>query len=144
MPCSEGLKVLVVDDDPVVRERLALHLREWGHEATQAASVRSAVRTMERARPDVVISDVVLPGSSGLDLLRRVKAEVGHLPVVLISAHMGQDHAAEAMREGADDLLAKPVDLGEVRELLEAVHDRLHATERPHADVAEGAPEPGV
>lgn len=143
MACSKGLRVLVVDDDPIVRERLAFHLREWGHEATQAASVRSAVRTMERARPDVVISDVVLPGSSGLVLLRRVKAEIGHLPVVLISAHVGPDHAAEAMREGADDLLAKPLDIGEVRELLDAAHDRLHATERPHADIAEGTPEPG-
>lgn len=137
MACTEGLRVLVVDDDPVVRERLAFHLDDWGHEASLAGSARSAVRRIGELRPDVVITDVVFPDSSGFDLLRELKARDAALPIILISAHVEPDQAARAMRAGADDLLPKPLDVDQLRSLVDGAHDRLHALARAHAGLLE-------
>lgn len=133
MACSRGLRVLVVDDDPVIREIVAERLRRWGHEALVAAESREAMRRAREEAPDVVLTDVVLPRGSGHDLLRQLKSHDPRRPVVLMSAHFGADDAARYMRAGADDFLTKPVDGDELRQLLEAIHERLHAASRAHA-----------
>lgn len=125
MSRSRGLAVLVVDDDPVVRERLTYHLRGWGHEAAVAADVPSALHHVDRDRPDLVICDVVLPGASGFDLLGELADLEPSLPVILISAHVGPDHAARAMRAGAHELLVKPLDVDELRAVVEVTRHRL-------------------
>lgn len=71
---QQPLRVLIVDDEPALREVLLLRLRGWGYDAWAAADVDDAEARIEERRPDVVVTDVVLPGSSGIDLLRRLKA----------------------------------------------------------------------
>jgi len=76
---------------------------------------------MARARPDLVLSDVVLPGLSGLDLLRRFKRNDADLPVILITAHANVDAAVEAMKAGATDFLTKPIDPAALHAQIDAV-----------------------
>ena len=97
--------VLVVDDEPALREVLSQRLTGWGYRVATAGDVREAEALLEHAEPDLVLSDVVLPGLSGLDLLRRFKARDNALPVVLITAHGNVDAAVEAMKAGATDFL---------------------------------------
>src|SRR5687768_755264 len=80
------LRVLVVDDEPALREVLSLRLAEWGHDVRVIADAVEALRELDLRPPDIVLCDVVLPGSSGLALLRRIKEHNPRLPVVMITA----------------------------------------------------------
>jgi len=117
---EKRLTVLVVDDEPAVREVLAMRVEDWGHDVVAAADADEADAAIRSRAPDVVISDVVLPGTSGLDLLRRLKGDDPGRPVILITAHGSIDAAVEAMKGGAQDFLTKPLDYGKLRALLEA------------------------
>jgi DNA-binding NtrC family response regulator len=121
------LSVLVIDDEPAVREVLSLRIEGWGHEVRAAADAVEAERELVAREPDVIISDVVLPGLSGLELLARLKSTDLSLPVILITAHGSIDAAVEAMKLGAQDFLTKPLDYGKLRSLLE-----MSATELRH------------
>jgi two-component system response regulator HydG len=114
------LSVLVVDDEPALREVLFLRITDWGHDVRTVADVAAAERELEVRRPDVVLCDVVLPGSSGLALLHRIKERDHRLPVVMMTAHGNIDSAVEAMKAGATDFLTKPLDHRMVQALLEA------------------------
>lgn len=118
---THGLSVLVVDDEPALREVLSLRLEGWGHAVTTAADAPEADAALQRVHPDVILSDVVLPGASGLDLLRRIKRFDPALPVILMTAHANVDAAVEAMKDGAADFLTKPVEAETLRALLDAI-----------------------
>jgi len=90
------LAVLVVDDEPALREVLSLRIADWGYDVTTVADVAEAERALERHPPDLVLCDVVLPGGSGLELLKRIKRQDPRLPVVMITAHGDIDRAVEA------------------------------------------------
>ncbi|MGB5880390.1 MAG: response regulator, partial [Thermoanaerobaculia bacterium] len=110
-PKSEGdLRVLVVDDEAAMREVLDMRLQQWGFETHLAASGLEAREILRRVAPDVVISDVVLPDVSGLDLLRSLQDGKPGRPVILITAYGTVDTAVEAMKVGAFDFLTKPLD----------------------------------
>jgi len=126
---QQSLRVLIVDDEPALREVLLLRLRGWGYDAWAAADVEDAEARIEAQRPDVVVTDVVLPGSSGIDLLRRLKAVDASLPVILITAHAGVDAAVEAMKAGAQDFLTKPIEYTTLHALLEATAVELRERE---------------
>ena len=115
-----GLSVLVVDDEQALREVLALRIAGWGHEVRTVPDAAEAEREIDRQRPDIVLSDVVMPGSSGLELLKRIKRQDEHMPVVMMTAHGDIDGAVEAMKSGARDFLTKPLDHMALYALLEA------------------------
>ncbi len=115
------LNVLVVDDEPALREVLALRVADWGHEVRTIAEGPLAEGEIERHRPDVVLCDLVLPGSSGMELMRRITRTDGRLPVVMMTAHGDIDAAVEAMKSGATDFLTKPLDYVALRALLESI-----------------------
>src|SRR3970040_778551 len=102
-------KILIVDDDPAMLESFNVLLESWGFEVLQAADAREAKQLVERNDPDIVISDVVMPEVSGLELLRELKAGNPHRPVILITARGSIDMAVEAIKQGARDFLTKPV-----------------------------------
>ncbi len=118
---TESLSVLVVDDEAALREVLTVRLGGWGYNVTTAADADEAAAVLERQAPDVVLSDVVLPGASGLELLQRVRENAPGLPVVMITAHRNVDAAVEAMKGGAMDFLTKPLDYTNLHALLESV-----------------------
>jgi DNA-binding NtrC family response regulator len=113
-------KILVVDDDPGIRESFTVLLSSWGFDVLQAGDGMEAEGIVERQDPDIVISDVVMPEISGLELLRKLKAGDPHRPVLLVTAQGSIDMAVEAMKAGARDFLTKPVtDLPKLKSLLD-------------------------
>ncbi len=120
------IEVLVVDDEPALREVLTLRIADWGHDVRAVSSAAEAVRELDRSPPDLVLCDVVLPGSSGLAVLQRVKEHDPRLPVVMMTAHANIDNAVDAMKSGAADYLTKPIDHDALRALLDVRASEMH------------------
>lgn len=118
---SPRLGVLVIDDEPALREVLSLRIADRGHDVRAVGDAAEAERQIDRHRPDVVLCDLVLPGSSGMELMRRIKRNDERLPVVMITAHGNVDGAVEAMKSGATDFLTKPLDYVSLHALLESI-----------------------
>ena len=113
-------KILMVDDDPAMRESFDVLLQSWGFDVLQAADAREAKELVDRHDPDIVITDVVMPEISGLELLRDLKAGNPQRPVLLITARGSIDMAVEAIKQGARDFLTKPVtDFTKLKALLD-------------------------
>ena len=114
--------ILVVDDEIRYRELYARVLRDAGFAVHESGSAAEALLYMDTSIPDMIVSDVRMPGESGLDLLRRVREARPELPFLLVTAFADVREAVDALKLGAVDYLAKPVDLDE---LLAAVRDTL-------------------
>ena len=119
---DKGNAILVVDDDASQRSLLESFLAANGLRVGTAASGEEALAAVDAQTPAMMISDVRMPGISGLDLLRRVREKAPGLPVLLVTAYADIRDAVGAMRDGAVDYLEKPIDLDE---LLTAVHAAL-------------------
>lgn len=118
-------KILVVDDDPTMRDVLELRLARWGFQVVVTGEVATAAALVQAENPDIVLSDVVMPGISGLDLLRELKGSDPDRPVVLLTAHGTVERAVEAMKSGALDFLTKPLDYANLKAVLDqALRDR--------------------
>ena len=115
------LSVLVLDDEAALREVLSLRIADWGHDVRAVGDAAAALQAIDSARPDVVLCDLVLPGSSGMAVLARVKEQDPSLPVVMMTAHGNIDGAVDAMKSGASDFLTKPLDHEMLRALLETI-----------------------
>ena len=107
-------RILVVDDDDSIRETFANHLSDAGHQVTTAASAERALGQLAGVDPALVITDVRMPGMSGLELLDRIKASRPDIDVVVITAHEDMRTAIDAMKAGAYDYLVKPLDLDHI------------------------------
>jgi DNA-binding NtrC family response regulator len=114
--------ILVVDDEVRYRELYARVLRDAGFSILEAREAQEALKLLKAEAPDMIVSDVRMPGASGLDLLRRVRDDHPGLPFLLVTAFADVREAVDALKLGAVDYLAKPVDLDE---LLAAVRDTL-------------------
>ena len=121
MRINSKLDVLVVDDEPALREGLSQRLQGWGFDVTTAVNAAEADRAMDRRRPDLVLTDLMLPGISGIELLRRFKRHDPDVAVIVMTAHGNVDAAVEAMKAGATDFLTKPIDADALRALLESL-----------------------
>jgi len=113
--------VLVVDDDPDVRASIAEFLDDEGAEVVVAASAEDALSIIATTRPELVISDVRMPGLSGLELLRLIRERAPEVDVVLMTAFDDMPTIVSAMRAGASDFLTKPLDLADLRAVLSRV-----------------------
>jgi DNA-binding NtrC family response regulator len=122
---DNGLRILVVDDEAVMREVLAIRLEQMGLEVHLAANGSEAREVTERVQPDLVISDVMMPDIDGLELLRILKAGDPDRPVVLITAHGTVDSAVEALKRGALDFLTKPLDYDKLAAVLDTARTDL-------------------
>ena len=108
-----GSTVLIVDDERTLARAVKAFLTESGYEAEVAGDAEQALEMLETLRPDVVFSDVRLPGMNGIDLLRRIREFDPGIAVVIMTAHGTIEGAVEAVKLGAFDYLKKPVDLEE-------------------------------
>jgi two-component system response regulator AtoC len=106
--------VLVVDDEPLIRQSLHAVLVDEGFAVAAAASAAEAWIAFERDRPDIVLLDLVLGDGDGLEILRRMKALAPQTKVILVSAHGSFEHAVKAMQRGGYDFIKKPFELEEV------------------------------
>ncbi len=119
-------RLLVVDDEAGQRDLLAGFLRDLGAEVLEAASGEEALEICDRALPDVVISDVRMPGADGTELLRRIKATNPEVEVVLATAYGTVGDAVACLKDGAADYLLKPLDLDEVEHVVRRAVERRH------------------
>ena len=115
--------VFVVDDESRQRELYASTLRNAGIEVEELASAELALEKLQEVTPDMIISDVRMPGMSGVTLLRQVRSTHFELPFLLVTAFADIRDAVKVLKLGAVDYLEKPIDLDE---LLAAVDDVLH------------------
>ncbi|HEX3135094.1 MAG TPA: sigma-54 dependent transcriptional regulator [Planctomycetota bacterium] len=135
-PAVDTATILIVDDDAAVCWALEQVLKTQGYQVAIAADAAAARRLVRRQRPDLVITDVRMPGESGLDLLTGLKAENPSLPVVVTTAHGTMESAVEAVRRGAFDYLPKPLDLDRTLDLVRRAlgEDSLAAAAQPTGD----------
>jgi DNA-binding response OmpR family regulator len=99
--------VLVVDDEPIVREVVVRYLAREGHRTLEAADGEAARATIEQAEPDLVVLDVMLPGTDGLELCRWIRSNSA-LPVILLTARGEEADRIVGLELGADDYVTKP------------------------------------
>jgi CheY-like chemotaxis protein len=127
-PSLEGIRVLVVDDEADARGMLAEILARRGAGVTTAGSVREALAAAEQAPPDVLVSDLAMPGEDGYALIRRLRALApahgGLVPAIALTAHATGEDRARVLAAGYQVHLAKPVDAA----VLTAVVARLAAS----------------
>jgi two-component system response regulator PilR (NtrC family) len=102
-------RILIIDDEDILREDLAALLRDEGYSCRTASDGEEGVRLAEDGEPDVVLCDLVMPGIGGVEVVNRLAAARPELPVILITAHGTMETALEAFRAGAVDYLLKPV-----------------------------------
>ena len=112
---------MLVEDDPKVRRSLNDALEDEGCRVRAVADAESGLSEMAAFRPDLVISDIRMPGLSGLELLELIKERAPDIDVVLMTAFEDMPTVARAMREGASDFLVKPLELSKLRELIQRV-----------------------
>jgi DNA-binding NtrC family response regulator len=117
-------RVLVVDDEEASRSGLRGLLSTWGFQVEEAANGAQALEQALAFRPAVVITDLVMPGLDGLDLLRALRGELPTASVILLTGNATVETAVEAMKEGAYDYLTKPVDLRRLRVLIDKAVER--------------------
>jgi two-component system response regulator AtoC len=112
---STGPAILIVDDERTLARAIRAYLAEAGYEAEVAESAEQALQILPTLRPDVVVTDVRLPGMTGIDLLRRIREMDPGIVTVVMTAHGTIEGAVEAMKLGAFDYLKKPLDLEELK-----------------------------
>jgi DNA-binding response OmpR family regulator len=113
-------QILVVDDDPAIRQLLTDVLEIDGHEVRIAVDGLAAVRTLEVLRPDCIVLDVMMPGLDGYGVLRSIRSQDGdQVPVIMLTAAAEPDTAVRAWGDGVDYFLAKPFGADEVLDLVD-------------------------
>ena len=121
-PATKSKHILIVDDDAAQRSLLTSFLESQGFTTSAAASGEEALKLLEQGSFDLMISDVRMTGISGLETLRRARMQHATLPVLLVTAYADIREAVDAIRDGALNYLAKPIDLDE---LLTAVRNAI-------------------
>jgi DNA-binding response OmpR family regulator len=130
-----GKKILLVDDDALMRRSLAFNLNQAGYTTVTAANAEDALAMTQRDAPDLVLLDIGLPGMDGLDALKQFKAQYG-LPVIFLTSRRRELDEVLGLELGADDYVTKPFDLDVLLAHIKAVLRRSAPPE------AAGEPQP--
>lgn len=109
---------LIVDDEPDIRELLAITLGRMGIDCTTAATLDEARERLRSRRFDLCLTDMRLPDGNGLDLITHIQQHYAAMPVAMITAHGSMETAIQALKAGAFDFVNKPVDLKDLRQLV--------------------------
>lgn len=104
---TQGARILVVDDEPQIRRSLQVSLESKGYAVETVETGESAVIAFQNRRPDVMIVDLIMPGMSGVEVVRRVR-DSSTVPIIILSAVGEEPRKVEALEAGADDYMTKP------------------------------------
>jgi two-component system, NtrC family, response regulator AtoC len=139
----KSLEVLVVDDEPAIRQILAAHLSKSGYSVCQAANGTEALQRLSEGDIDVAISDIKMPDFTGIELVRRTRAAGIETSFIMMTAYASVDTAIEAIKAGASDYMIKPVRNEEVLHRLMKVRDlrRLSSENRVLRNLVMGSRE---
>jgi two-component system response regulator PilR (NtrC family) len=110
-----NIKVLIIDDDPSIRNMLSIVLKNEGYSVEAVENPIYALKKLKKQSYDLIISDIKMPAISGIELLRRVKSIDSEIPVIMITGFASTNDAVEAMKLGAEDYIIKPFNLDELR-----------------------------
>ncbi|HZP85461.1 MAG TPA: phosphate regulon transcriptional regulator PhoB [Burkholderiales bacterium] len=115
--------VLVVEDEPAIQELIAYNLKQAGHHPLGAGSAEQALRLMQEALPDLVLLDWMLPGLSGIELARRIRADrrTKSIPIIMLTARGDEQDKLAGLDTGADDYITKPFSPRELNARVKAV-----------------------
>ncbi|HBI43769.1 MAG TPA: sigma-54-dependent Fis family transcriptional regulator, partial [Planctomycetales bacterium] len=122
---GEGLKVLVIDDEAFHAETVAESLERVGYECTVATSGTAGARLIAQDEFDVILTDLKMADLDGLAILRIAREEAPEAEVVMITGHGDVKTAVEAIKQGAANYLTKPVDVAELRAIVDKAAERL-------------------
>jgi DNA-binding response OmpR family regulator len=119
--------VLLIEDDPAVREGLQLALSHLGHDVVAASDGESGLVAASSQDPDVVVLDLMLPGIDGFEVCRRLRG-TGSIPIIMLTARSDDFDVVAGLEAGADDYLVKPVAIKELTARLRALRRRTRPT----------------
>jgi two-component system phosphate regulon response regulator PhoB len=127
--------ILVVEDEPAIQELIAANLSRAGHTVLRAADAETAARIVREALPDLILLDWMLPGMSGIDFARRLRADARtrDIPIIMLTARGDERDKVAGLETGADDYITKPFSPRELVARIKAVLRRRapQATEDP-------------
>ena len=124
MISAERLRCLVVDDDDGIRKMCVRIAETVGFACLQADCAETALQMLEADPPEVVLTDLLLPDSSGLDLVRQAKAQFPNVEMAIMTGYASLDTAIEAVRLNAHDYIKKPFSLADLKLVLQRMHDK--------------------
>ena len=115
--------ILLVEDEPAIQELLAFNVTQCGYRAIQALDAASAMAHISRALPDLILLDWMLPGSSGVELARRLRADqrTRNIPIIMLTARSDERDKVLGLEAGADDYITKPFSPRELMARIRAV-----------------------
>jgi two-component system OmpR family response regulator len=119
-----GVRILIVDDEPTVAEALAEAVRRQGYETALIHQGADSLAAIRRHRPDGIFLDLIMPGMSGLEVLRRIRMEWPDLPVVVVTGYPDDEDAQEAQRLGIVAVVEKPTIIKNLTAVLDNLRDR--------------------
>ena len=119
-----GERILVIDDDPVSLRFVATLLRDKGYDVLTAEDGRYGCEVAQKERPDLIVSDLLMPYRDGFHVVRvlRADAELAAIPIIILSMRGGEEDVVRGLTEGADDYVVKPFN---ARELLARIRKQL-------------------
>lgn len=118
-----GARILVVEDEAAIQDLIALNLNQAGHDPHLASDAQSALEHVRDSLPDLVLVDWMLPGMSGIDLVRRLRAQerTRQIPIIMLTARVEEGDKLLGLESGADDYITKPFSIRELNARIKAV-----------------------
>ena len=129
---STVARILVVDDEAETREVFSELLMHWGYDVLQTSDGHEALKIASERRPDVIVTDLVMPKLDGLQLMRAIREEQPETPVVIITGRGTIDAAVEAIREGVFDFVEKPLEPARLRVILQRALEKKQTQHEVH------------
>ena len=128
------LKILLVDDDPNIRQLVNLYLQKEGFEVMMAARGDEALKMFKASPPNLILLDIMLPGMDGWQVCREVR-KISNIPIIMLTAKDETFDKVLGLELGADDYVAKPFDMKELVARIKAVSRRFQAADAPEKEL---------
>jgi two-component system phosphate regulon response regulator PhoB len=115
--------ILLVEDEPAIQELIAFNLAQAGHQVLRASTAEAAIMLVKNALPDLVLLDWMLPGASGIEVAKRLRADerTRHIPIIMLTARSDEQDKISGLDAGADDYITKPFSPRELLARIKAV-----------------------
>jgi len=120
------MKILLLEDDPILSDLMGEYLKELGFGVMICMDGRSALEKLDKTLFDLLILDINVPGPSGLEVLRSLRAFRNSVPTILITAYQDLDHLKSGFESGCDDYIKKPFELEELEQRINNIRKHFH------------------
>lgn len=127
--------VLIIDDEPSLRDGLKEFLDDEGYDVHLAANGNEGLTVFQRLKPDLVVTDLRMPGISGMELIRHIKTAHRDTAVIVITGYGSMESAVDAIRLDVFDFITKPIDLDKLKETLDRAQDHLGAAQKVQEEI---------